>query len=151
MLLRSTLFILIFLWLAGVFSELLLHVSNVFSFLRFFTGGFYSAVCHQNPSKVIEYGGFSTLVCARCLGIYFGALSAALLNLFRKINLPDVKLFYFASLIMFTDVVFVKFSVYSYNKNIAFLSGIFWGMILFAYISVGLSTLIHDLRTVQEK
>ncbi len=91
------------------------------------------------------------MVCARCLGIYFGALSAALLNLFRKINLPDVKLFYFASLIMFTDVVFVKFSVYSYNKNIAFLSGIFWGMILFAYISVGLSTLIHDLRTVQEK
>ena len=42
----------------------------------------YSTVCHQTDYKSIEFNGINFLVCARCCGIYFGALLGAVYLLF---------------------------------------------------------------------
>jgi hypothetical protein len=38
----------------------------------------FAAVCHQSPDRCFHFYGLPLAVCARCLGIYAGALAAAL-------------------------------------------------------------------------
>jgi uncharacterized membrane protein len=41
--------------------------------------GIGSLVCHQIPERSFHLAGFQLPVCARCLGIYFGAVAGAVL------------------------------------------------------------------------
>jgi uncharacterized membrane protein len=60
---------------------------------------FFSQLCHQDPERSFLLGGAPVAVCARCLGIYWGAAIGALLRLRRArwwlgiavvVNLADV-------------------------------------------------------------
>ncbi len=39
----------------------------------------FGAVCHQAPDRCFALGGAALPVCARCLGVYFGALAAGII------------------------------------------------------------------------
>jgi uncharacterized membrane protein len=43
----------------------------------------FSFVCHQQPGRSFVLFGGSVAVCARCLGIYFGAAAGALVRIAR--------------------------------------------------------------------
>ncbi|MBI2571463.1 MAG: DUF2085 domain-containing protein [Candidatus Schekmanbacteria bacterium] len=42
---------------------------------------FYSALCHQIPARSLAVGDFPMAVCARCEGLYFGALAGLAVTL----------------------------------------------------------------------
>lgn len=45
---------------------------------------FFSHVCDEQPQRSFFIGGVAVAVCARCLGIYLGTASGALLSLWRR-------------------------------------------------------------------
>jgi len=56
-------------WLAAAASPLAAGIYAAFSW-----------VCHQQPERSFRLGEFPLAVCARCLGVYAGALAGALLR-----------------------------------------------------------------------
>ena len=95
----------------------------------------YSVVCHQSESSKISYGGSYLLVCARCVGIYLGALLSAIILLFNflKLKFNLIPLIIFSAPLIF-DAVAVRLRIYSYSKTIAFTTGLLCGAIVFIYI-----------------
>lgn len=94
----------------------------------------YSLTCHQDEAKLINFSGYDFLVCARCTGIYAGALLSAFIFLFikeYKISLKIIAVFF---LIMLADVLLSSLYIYSYSKIFASLTGFLSGFFLFAYI-----------------
>ncbi|RPI66028.1 MAG: DUF2085 domain-containing protein, partial [Ignavibacteriales bacterium] len=88
----------------------------------------YDNVCHQDGDKLISAGGFNFLVCARCSGIYFGALLASAFLLFRpkRINIKQ-QVFIGACIILFADVVINNFLLNNYNMISALVTGLLFG------------------------
>ncbi len=101
---------------------------------------FYDNVCHQDESKLISFNGFDFLVCARCSGIYFGALLSSLFLIisFKKREVP-LKIFSIVSIVLFADVILNNFVLNSYNKISAFITGLFFGSVCFRIV-------IHQLE-----
>lgn len=104
----------------------------------------YSVVCHQTGYKSFEVNGFHFLVCARCTGIYFGALVGSVLLLFirKPINLKP-RYFLVACLPILLDVFAYSTGIYSYNKIIAFITGAISGSITILYISNGFENFLQ--------
>jgi len=95
----------------------------------------YSIVCHQLESSEITFGSTHFLVCARCAGIYLGALFIAILMLFNllKLKLSLIPLLIFSAPLVF-DAFAVRLNIYTYSKTIAFLTGLLFGAIVLIYI-----------------
>jgi uncharacterized membrane protein len=95
----------------------------------------YSTVCHQHIEKTIAYNGHFFLVCARCTGIYLGALFISFISIFTLRRLPQkLTLLYIASIPMIIDVALTTTGLYGYSKITAFITGIFFGSAVFTYI-----------------
>ena len=96
---------------------------------------FYHNVCHQADHKLIIINGFSLLVCARCSGIYLGAL---ITSVFVLISLWNIKvsliLFKFALIILVADVIINNIIFNDYNKLSAFFTGLFFGAVCFLMV-----------------
>ncbi len=45
---------------------------------------FFSVVCHQDPARSLWIAGAPVAVCARCLGIYLGAIAGAVVSASRQ-------------------------------------------------------------------
>ncbi len=92
-------------------------------------------VCHQIKEKTFTINGAKLFVCARCTGIYLGALVTSIVSLFyvRKISLK-IKLLYISMIPMLIDVACSTFNIYHYSKMLAFFTGLFFGSIVFVYI-----------------
>jgi uncharacterized membrane protein len=84
-------------------------------------------VCHQNFEKCLTINGIQMLVCARCAGIYSGALIAAVIFLVVTYSFSTMKLFLLALLLMLLDVVFTNLLIYTYIKPFSFITGLFVG------------------------
>ena len=95
----------------------------------------YGIVCHQVDAKTFDFLGHKLFVCSRCTGIYLGALFTSLVSIifFRKLKL-GLKLLYICILPIIFDVVMSSFDVYIYSKLVAFLTGLFFGSVVFLYI-----------------
>jgi uncharacterized membrane protein len=106
----------------------------------------YSIVCHQSESSEINFGGTHFLVCARCAGIYLGALLVAIIMLFNllKLNLSLVPLILFSAPLVI-DAFAVRLNIYSYSKTIAFITGLLCGAIALFYILDTIENSIHSL------
>ena len=115
--------------------------------LTFISEYSYSLVCHQSHSAQIFIGDSHLLVCARCAGIYFGALIAVMsLLLFPfKINL-STKPFILFSIPLIFDALAVRVRLYSYSKAFALLTGILFGMVVIIYIIEAIENSIHPLK-----
>ena len=125
---------LILLWILGFALLPLFHDTQMivlFPFLK----KIYSEFCHQLDYKTLNIFGYNLLVCSRCTGIYIGAFVISFVFIFLKNKIElNKKLFYSVSLILLTDVVLSTFGVYDYSKSIAFITGLFFGSVSFAYI-----------------
>jgi uncharacterized membrane protein len=132
--LRFFIFLLILAWCSG-------FTFNIFTSPEFSNAStpvfnfFYNNVCHQDENKLINVNEGSLLVCARCSGIYFGALlsSVFLLFYFRKKETPHL-FFSMASLALLTDVLINNFFLMSYNKFSALITGLFFGFVCLVII-----------------
>jgi len=145
--LKLIIFLIILVWFVGIFIEFIIPYNNNFVFLLPFLHKSYSLVCHQQPEKLIAIGYKHTLVCARCTGIYSGALISSFLLLVLKMkNQLNIKFLLIASIPMFLDVILYSLGIYRYSKTIAFSTGILLGSVGFLYIHEGILNLIKEKK-----
>ncbi len=146
---RVILFCAILIWCIGLFLPAVLNDSNSIALINPLLNLFYSKVCHQSELKSIYINGKALLVCARCSGIYFGALSASILLLFSiRVEIKKLTPMLIASLLLLVDVVLSTIGIYAYQKSIALITGIIFGSIVFLYIS---SEIVNFLATKAKK
>ena len=132
---RALFFIAVLLWCLG-FSSQSLFPNTAFAAVSYpIFKRVYGTVCHQLDIKTFNFMGHNLFVCARCTGIYLGALLTSFLSIifFPKLKL-GLKLLYAAILPVIFDVVMSSFNFYRYSKYIAFSTGLFFGSVVFLYI-----------------
>lgn len=139
LILRFVIFSLLLVWCLGIISNVIISNQAVSAITYPILKKFYGTVCHQIEAKTFSISGHNFFVCARCTGIYFGALIISIISLFYypKINLSR-KLIYLALFPMALDVFFAWINLYRYIKFLAFGTGIFFGSIVFIYILAAL-------------
>lgn len=129
---RLIFFVGILIWTIGILSPCLNMRNPV---LLIFTDQIYSAVCHQNPDKTFLCGSNFLFVCARCFGIYTGALACSFIILFYKkwfrLNLIPLII---SAVPLLLDVLFISFHIYAYTHIVSFFTGMLFGSISFIYI-----------------
>jgi len=135
LLLRSILFFAVFIWCAGIVYNSVLPESAYTVLSSLFVKRIYGAVCHQRTAKTFMFNGHYFFVCARCTGIYFGALAISVISIFSLHRLPKKMLpLYISAVPMLIDVISTTLGIYHYSKLFALLTGIFFGSAVFAYI-----------------
>jgi len=145
--LKLLFFVLILLWVLGIFIEVIIPQFDNLAFLYPFLKIIYSHVCHQQPEKVLSIDGNNLLVCSRCTGIYLGSLVASLILLFVPIiKINNIKYLILATVPMLIDVILYSSGVYSYSKELALFSGILFGIAGIIYIYNGLQILLAEKR-----
>lgn len=132
---RSIVFLVILFWCIGFSLKVLTNGSTFSIASSIILNFFYNNVCHQEATRIISFNGFSFLVCARCSGIYIGALISSLFILitFKKIKIPSM-IFLTASVILLLDVIINNLILNFYSKISAFLTGILFGAVCFLII-----------------
>lgn len=134
---------LILFWCIGIIWEIVMHYfPNTFIFLPFLKYN-YSIVCHTEPNKLFVLGSFSTLVCSRCTGIYFGSLLSIIILLFGFNKIVNTKLLFYSSVPMFLDVLLYSTNVYYYSTYIALFTGLLLGSVGFIYIHNSIIVLLN--------
>jgi uncharacterized membrane protein len=142
---RLILFIVVSIWCVGIVSGPLFPDSAYAIIASPFLRKMYGAVCHQHIEKTWLLNGHYFFVCARCTGIYSGALIVSFISLFSFSKLPvKMTLLYISSIPMLADVISTTTGIYSYSKYIALLTGIFFGSAVFAYILAGIENNFVD-------
>ncbi len=132
---RMFFFIALLLWCIGFSAGSLFPSSQITAVLYPLLKHAYSDVCHQLPSKTFVIAGHPLLVCARCTGIYSGALLISFVSLFFLKNLNiGIKLLYAALVPVLLDVILSTAKIYIYSKYLAFATGLFFGSVVFIYI-----------------
>jgi len=122
-------------WCFGFLSGSLMPDSLYALIASPFLKKMYGAVCHQHIEKTFLFNGHYFLVCARCTGIYFGALLISFISIFSFRRLPDrMNLLYICAAPMLIDVAATTTGIYHYSKITALITGIFFGSAVFAYI-----------------
>jgi len=133
-LLKVILALLLLLWCAGIFYPFLAS-NSINHLVSTFLKHSYSIVCHQAEYKLIYLEGSITYLCARCTGIYVGALfmavSLLMFNLRTDISLKPLII---TSSIILLDVIFVNARLYNYTSWIAFTSGFLYGAVINIYV-----------------
>ena len=130
---RFTIIILLLFWCLGIlYSILFSQFQNKLA--EFLFANLYSTVCHQQSAKCISIGNEQILVCARCTGIYFGALITAFSVFYlNKLKITE-KLLLFVLLILCFDVLAVLIGIYNYSKIISFITGLLFGGTVYLYL-----------------
>jgi uncharacterized membrane protein len=82
------------------------------------------------------------LVCARCSGIYLGALITGLISLFKKSNEINLSRIIIISLPMILDVFFSAIGIYNYSQTLAFITGLVFGSMIYMIVISELENLI---------
>ena len=123
---------LMFIWILGFMRPILVTQND--SLTNYFLKRIYSPVCHQEINKCINIANHGMFVCARCAGIYFGALVAGITALLFQISYPKLKYLLIAVLPLFFDVIFSSIGIYSYSKILACGTGLIFGYIVFLFL-----------------
>ena len=127
-------FLLISIWCAGIVIQFLASMIPSLITLTPMLKYNYSIVCHAEAEKLICIKSACTFTCARCTGIYFGAILFSILSLLR-INIKVTLLFLLlSSLPMILDIILYSISIYEYSITIAFTTGLLLGSTGFIYI-----------------
>jgi uncharacterized membrane protein len=130
-------------WFVGIFSGILSTISpfsrNYTGLVFLFTDKIYSIVCHQETAKSFFIDGNKLEVCARCTGIYSGAVIFSIAGLlFRKLRPRDKKWLLYSMIPMAADVIFYSAGIYDYSKWVAFSTGMILGSASILYIFTGI-------------
>lgn len=142
-LLRFTLFFFTAIWVMGISSPC--FSINFTGILYPFQKQLYSIVCHQNTLKSFIFNDIPFFVCARCTGIYLGALTSGFVVLFfPKQFILSTKYLVLVSLPMLIDVVSLYFGIYSYNHLLSAFTGFLFGSAVFLYILSAIENLLFS-------
>lgn len=133
--LRIFIFFLLLFWCLGIVSNLLISNPVYAAISQPILKKVYGTVCHQIEAKTFSINGHKFFVCARCTGIYLGALIFSFVSLFYfpKMNW-GLKLLYLSMLPMLLDVFLTWIGAYNYIKFLSFSTGLFFGSVVFIYI-----------------
>lgn len=74
------------------------------------------------------------MVCARCTGIYFGAMITVIFNLIPVTVSISKRMLIYAAVPMLIDIIMINLGVYQYNKVISFITGNIFGASVFIFI-----------------
>jgi uncharacterized membrane protein len=131
-LIRIFLLLFILTWCAGYSSLILSTGSDTIKVFQPVLNMFYNNVCHQDLNKTIEINGFHFFVCARCTGIYFGALlfAFAAVIFLKEIRIP-VKMHTLSIILLLIDVIINNLFLVNYSRVTAFITGLIFGSIVF--------------------
>ena len=111
---------------------------------NFLLSKIYSTVCHQESAKCISIGSASMLVCARCAGIYSGALTAGLFTLLLIVPSISLKVFMLSLIPLVIDVFFTFTGVYGYSQSLAFATGLVFGGVMYLFLLNELENLFSN-------
>jgi len=130
-------------WFLGIVSPC--FNSNIINSVFPFQKQLYSTVCHQNLLKSLTCNDKFFFVCARCTGIYAGALISAFIVTFNSKNFV-VKTSYLTmlSIPMLLDVVLLTFNTYKYNHFLSAITGLLFGSTVFLYILSAVENLLFS-------
>jgi uncharacterized membrane protein len=130
---RTAVFLFLSFWCAGFLFPLASgYINNVLADIFFVQ--LYSTVCHQQSEKCLSIAGSQLLVCARCTGIYLGALVTAFVIIsFKSIKTSSTFLL-ISLLLLIADVLFVLTNVYPYSKITAMSTGLIFGVSIYLYL-----------------
>lgn len=143
LLLRLVFLFLIAIWFFGIISPCFNF--DLTSAFYPFQKQIYSTVCHQNINKSFICNDICFLVCARCTGIYSGALISALAIIFySKQFLLRTKYLVIFSIPMLLDVILLNFGAYNYIHSLSAITGLFFGSSLFLYILSAIENLLFS-------
>lgn len=138
---RFGLFIFTGAWFGGIISPC--FDSNCINSLYPFQKQLFSTVCHQSAAKSFICNDLPFLVCARCTGIYAGALvSAVMLMIYNKLFILKTNYMMILSAPMLLDVILVNIGVYNYNKSLSAFTGFLFGSAVFLYILSAIENLL---------
>jgi uncharacterized membrane protein len=126
-------------WITGFLLPIVTTIEN--PFINFLLKRIYSPVCHQENLKCISIGSSKMLVCARCTGIYFGALITAISSLFITIPFVSKKILMIAILPLIADVLLTSIGLYSYSQLLSFMTGILFGAVIYLFTILELENL----------
>jgi len=144
---KLLIFILISIWYAGIFFECLTKLYPESIIIFPFIKKTYSLICHQEHGKLIELNCGHLLVCSRCTGIYSGILLLSIVSLFIKKELhTNLKFLFMSAILIIIDILLVSLNIYSYSKTIAFVTGLFFGSVLFLYFYKSLINLFNEIQ-----
>ncbi len=138
LLLKCTIFVLTLFWFGGILTSVFAPALYPASKL------FYSHVCHQNENKLIYLFNKPLLVCARCTGIYSGALISSALIFFISTKKLQIKYLLLSALPVLIDVTLVMSGLNMYSKYSAFITGFILGSVTFLYIWNGIEKLLME-------
>ncbi len=146
---RISFFFIILLWVVGFSSPLIFGNSNNSLIFYPLIHKIYSGVCHQLEYKSFSSFGYYFHVCARCSGIYIGALIFSIYSLFNftKRHLK-IRYLYFGAIPLLIDVLFQSMNIVQYIKISAFITGLIFGftVTLFFLSAIENYLLIHKTR-----
>lgn len=130
-------------WFFGVISPCF-NFDLVNSFYPF-QKQIYSTVCHQNTHKSFSCNNIPFLVCARCTGIYAGALISAFVTIFYSRQfLLKTKFLIIFSIPMLLDVILLNIGVYNYIHSLSAITGLLFGSSVFLYILSAIENLLFS-------
>jgi uncharacterized membrane protein len=129
-------------WIYGFFLPIITPIDNYIS--DFLLTRIYSLVCHQESVKCFSIGSATILICARCLGIYVGALIAGLLSLVATLPAINIKVLVLSAIPFVLDVFFTFAGVYAYSKSVAFCTSIAFGSVVYLIILSELENLFWN-------
>jgi uncharacterized membrane protein len=138
-LIRFLLLTLLSIWILGFLLPAISSTNNFMT--NFLLSKIYSTVCHQESAKCISIGGASMLVCARCSGIYAGALTAGLFSLLLIVPSISLKVFMLSLIPLVIDVFFTLTGVYVYSQSLAFTTGFILGNVVYLFLQFELENL----------
>ena len=141
-LIRFLLTCLLSIWIIGFLLPTITSTNNSLS--SFVLSRIYSNVCHQESAKCILIGSSAMLVCARCAGIYLGALVAGLLS--SLLILPSIsrRVLILSLIPIAIDVFFTFTGIYSYSQSLAFTTGLAFGGIVYLMVLAELENLFSN-------
>ena len=144
---RLVIFFTALIWNIGIYSTFLTHFTQDIFIAYPFLNLIYGHVCHQDPLKLIKLNEYFTLVCSRCAGIYFGFLTASLINLFYEIRtVIPLKIFLGILAILLFDVAATSFDIYDYSKSLAFLTGFLSASVAFSYFYNSIINFFDEIK-----
>jgi uncharacterized membrane protein len=126
-------------WILGFLLPAISPANNFMT--NFLLSKIYSTVCHQESAKCISIGGATMLVCARCSGIYAGALTASLFSLLLIVPSISLKVFMLSLIPLVIDVFFTFTGVYVYSQSLAFATGFILGNVVYLFLQSELENL----------
>lgn len=144
---KFILFFIILIWYVGIFFEFTTKINQQLLVLLPFIKKSYSLICHQEHYKLIEINGVKSLVCSRCVGIYFGSLIVSFIYIFKKkLQEPKLKYFLLSTIPLLLDVILTTVKFYNYSKILAFSTGFLFGSYTFLYFYKGLINFFDELK-----